>query len=416
MPKNFVVPRTPYWPELAHGLPLGARVVALRARSIHALDTERAETAERVEVLTRLGFEWQKANAPATSKRFDIVLSALKAYLAKHGDTQVPFPFVVPDGDAEWPEQAWGVKLGARVRAIRTQGTFVKNNPERRKLLDDLGFEWQSKDLRKSRQTSTSAGDERVDDDNTGGAAKSLKDAAAWEEPARRKQRRTLSDEEQAEIDELAAVATGANGNDEDDASVEADTEDDDSDSVDFGYWGNTWDGDLTHPHTALPPESHHIVLSMQHGGYKPGPTYDYVVTGDGPAAGSMIDFMAIKPSYMSVLQVGSRDCAIRARVKVVLRWRASRAVNFSVGLGRGTPSRRPSRSPKSCGRRACSGRPAARRASAGKSMVTIRSQRRCHTGAGAELSSSFFFQTHHLTSSPRASRSRVFDVEPARV
>ena len=75
MPKNFVVPRTPYWPELAHGLPLGARVVALRARSIHALDTEGAETAERVEVLTRLGFEWQKANAPATSKRFDIVLS-----------------------------------------------------------------------------------------------------------------------------------------------------------------------------------------------------------------------------------------------------------------------------------------------------------------------------------------------------
>ena len=136
MPKNFVVPRTPYWPELAHGLPLGARVVALRARSIHALDTEGAETAERVEVLTRLGFEWQKANAPATSKRFDIVLSALKAYLAKHGDTQVPFPFVVPDGDAEWPEQAWGVKLGARVRAIRTQGTFVKNNPERRKLLE----------------------------------------------------------------------------------------------------------------------------------------------------------------------------------------------------------------------------------------------------------------------------------------
>ena len=109
--------------------------------------------------------------------------TALKAYLAKHGDTQVPFPFVVPDGDAEWPEQAWGVKLGARVRAIRTQGTFVKNNPERRKLLDDLGFEWQSKDLRKSRQTSTSAGDERVDDDNTGGAANSLKDAAAWEEP-----------------------------------------------------------------------------------------------------------------------------------------------------------------------------------------------------------------------------------------
>ena len=383
MPKNFVVPRTPYWPELAHGLPLGARVVALRARSIHALDADNAETAERVEVLTRLGFEWQKTTAPATSKRFEIVLTALKAYVAKHGDTQVPFPFVVPDGDAEWPEQAWGVKLGARVRAIRTQGTFVKNNPERRKLLDDLGFEWQQRDLRKSRQASKSAGDKaRALDDDKDGTAKPLKDAAAWEEPAKRKKRRTLSDEEQAEIDELAAVAIGANGDNEDDEStVEADNEDDDS--VDFGYWGNTWDGDLTHPHTALPPESHHIVLSMQHGGYKPGPTYDYVVTGDGPAAGSMIDFMAIKPSYMSVLQVGSGDCTIRARVQVVLRWFASRAMNSWAR--RGTLSRRRSRNPKSCGRRACSGRPAARRASAGRSMVTMRSQRRCHTGAGEE-------------------------------
>ena len=123
MPKNFVVPRTPYWPELAHGLPLGARVVALRARSIHALDTEGAETAERVEVLTRLGFEWQKATAPATSKRFEIVLTALKAYVAKHGDTQVPFPFVVPDGDG-WAVGARGLRLGAQVSALRSKPSF----------------------------------------------------------------------------------------------------------------------------------------------------------------------------------------------------------------------------------------------------------------------------------------------------
>ena len=33
--------------------------------------------------------------------------------------------------------------MGARVNAVRSQGTFVRTNPERRAQLDDLGFEWE---------------------------------------------------------------------------------------------------------------------------------------------------------------------------------------------------------------------------------------------------------------------------------
>jgi hypothetical protein len=31
------------------------------------------------------------------------------------------------------------MRLGIRVNAIRSQQTFIRNNPERRKILEDLG-------------------------------------------------------------------------------------------------------------------------------------------------------------------------------------------------------------------------------------------------------------------------------------
>jgi hypothetical protein len=78
----------------------------------------------------------------ASEARFQKVFSALVTYKKIYGDLLVPQPFVVPDQSSDWPKESWGLRLGARVNAIRSQGTFVNNNPERRTMLDDIEFAW----------------------------------------------------------------------------------------------------------------------------------------------------------------------------------------------------------------------------------------------------------------------------------
>jgi hypothetical protein len=80
--------------------------------------------------------------AAANDARFQNVYDALVTYQNMYGDLLVPQPFVVPEKSAEWPENTWGLRLGARVNAIRSQGTFVSTNSDRQQLLDDLGFVW----------------------------------------------------------------------------------------------------------------------------------------------------------------------------------------------------------------------------------------------------------------------------------
>jgi hypothetical protein len=78
----------------------------------------------------------------ASEARFQKVYSALVTYKKIYGDLLVPQPFIVPDQSADWPKESWSLRLGARVNAIRSQGTFVNNNPERRTMLDDIEFAW----------------------------------------------------------------------------------------------------------------------------------------------------------------------------------------------------------------------------------------------------------------------------------
>jgi hypothetical protein len=67
----------------------------------------------------------------------------LLAYKQEHGDLEVPMLFVV-SSEAPWPEEAWGIKLGYSVNNIRGSGHYVKDHPERRLVLDALGFRWNS--------------------------------------------------------------------------------------------------------------------------------------------------------------------------------------------------------------------------------------------------------------------------------
>lgn len=83
-----------------------------------------------------------KGRLSANDKRFYMVYAALANYRKLYGDLMVPQPFVVPSQTNRWPEDLWGIRLGARVNAIRSQGTFVNNYPDRRGQLDKLGFIW----------------------------------------------------------------------------------------------------------------------------------------------------------------------------------------------------------------------------------------------------------------------------------
>jgi len=140
VPPNFVVPDCEPWPDSTRGLPLGKIVPTVRSKSY----LERHPEARAA--LTSLGFAPDVGTA-ANDLRYRRVYDALVRYKEIHGDLLVPQPFTVPesdgDGAREWPEEVRGLRLGARVNAIRSQGTFVRADPRRREELDDLGFVWE---------------------------------------------------------------------------------------------------------------------------------------------------------------------------------------------------------------------------------------------------------------------------------
>jgi hypothetical protein len=135
VPTEFTVPDAEPWPEYTRGLPLGRNIEQLRS------PTYLKKYPGAKEKLEEIGFETDKILS-ANDKRFQAVYLALERYKEIYGDMLVPQPFVVPSGSSDWPKESWGLRLGARVNAIRSQGTFIKNNPEREEMLDELGFVW----------------------------------------------------------------------------------------------------------------------------------------------------------------------------------------------------------------------------------------------------------------------------------
>ena len=136
IPPNFVVPDCEPWPESTRGLPLGKIMPTVRGK---AYLKQHPEAAEK---LLSLGFKPEVKTA-ANDLRYQRVYDALVRYKELFGDLNVPQPFTVPEDGDDWPESARGLRLGARVNAIRSQGTFVKSNPSRREELDALGFAWE---------------------------------------------------------------------------------------------------------------------------------------------------------------------------------------------------------------------------------------------------------------------------------
>ena len=135
VPSNYEVPDCEPWPDSTRGLPLGKIIPVVRTKAYYKQHPE-AEAK-----LNSLGFQPDVTTA-ANDLRYQRVYDALVKYQELYGDLLVPQPFTVPDSE-EWPEEVRGLRLGARVNAIRSQGTFVKSNTVRRDELDELGFIWE---------------------------------------------------------------------------------------------------------------------------------------------------------------------------------------------------------------------------------------------------------------------------------
>mmetsp|Transcript_26212 Transcript_26212/g.61598 ORF Transcript_26212/g.61598 Transcript_26212/m.61598 type:complete len:573 (-) Transcript_26212:894-2612(-) len=149
---NVLVPSTfavPYgddrWPESCWGIALGSSVYKIRNRGDH-LGGRNPSAWSRRSQLDALGFVWD-----ADEARFSRFRAALEWFgrLEQRRDRNhhsggalmVPSRFVVPQSDADaWPEDLRGYRLGERCAQVRQKELYVKNRPDRIRILADLGF------------------------------------------------------------------------------------------------------------------------------------------------------------------------------------------------------------------------------------------------------------------------------------
>jgi len=152
VPINFVVPEAPReflaaedwpWPEHLWGVPLGQRLKEIRVNRTYL---KGKDGPQRRRQLDALGFIWN-----TSEHRFQVFYAALQHYaqLNKSGvysekgkpkELQVPSTFTIQSGDNAWPSQLWEFDLGRKCAGVRTQNLYVKKDPDRLKMLEQLGF------------------------------------------------------------------------------------------------------------------------------------------------------------------------------------------------------------------------------------------------------------------------------------
>lgn len=146
VPKSFNVPHgDKTWPKATWGIHLGRAVFQIRSRN----DFMRgANAGSRRAQLDRIGFVWD-VNDHLFRKFYYALRHFAKLERLKSPETgmykplRVPSTFVVPSGEENgWPEDFWDYPLGEKCNAVRSKKLYVKNNPERQAVLEELGFQW----------------------------------------------------------------------------------------------------------------------------------------------------------------------------------------------------------------------------------------------------------------------------------
>lgn len=148
VPVSFIVPREDDWPKACWDFPLGDFAHRIRFRN----DFVTGKNAhERRSQLDGLGYVWD-----VNEYKYMKFFRALKIFdkLEKKRTVQsttsrefstirVPSKFVVPSGHENgWPEDLWDYQLGAKTMAVRQKQLYVKNHPDRKRQLEEIGFRW----------------------------------------------------------------------------------------------------------------------------------------------------------------------------------------------------------------------------------------------------------------------------------
>jgi len=137
VPASFVVPRHDDWPKACWDLQLGSIVQRLRVR--HDFLTGENNAIKRKKQLDGLGFVWDVSEYNFV--RFFRALRHFDRLKRENSSLRVPSKFVVPSGHENgWPPDMWDYPLGARCMAVRQKQLYVKNHPDRKQALEDIGF------------------------------------------------------------------------------------------------------------------------------------------------------------------------------------------------------------------------------------------------------------------------------------
>ncbi|CAM9836860.1 unnamed protein product, partial [Discosporangium mesarthrocarpum] len=135
--RGYVVPELGEgWADEHRGLRLGKKVYNMDFWSKHVRDrpNRRAE-------LDKLGFVWGRLQ-----DEYNIFLEGLLVYNELKGSLLVPQKFICPP-EPPWPMSCWGMKLGAKVAAVRTRNLYVKQKVDRWYQLNAMGFVWDLSDV-----------------------------------------------------------------------------------------------------------------------------------------------------------------------------------------------------------------------------------------------------------------------------
>ena len=128
---EFIVPSTSEWSTDLHGKSYTEIFLAdLQDRTFYS------ETNRRYLQRFNISLPWHYE-----TYMFNITVQALDTYSRLHNDLLVPQSFIVPK-TSYWPLSCWNLPLGQLVFRIRNKKAFIKSFPNRKEILNEMGFIW----------------------------------------------------------------------------------------------------------------------------------------------------------------------------------------------------------------------------------------------------------------------------------
>jgi len=115
IPSRFDIPNSESWPKMVRGYKLGSLAEKLR--------NDDKKFAEYRSILDKLGFDFSKYKVVVSPEH---ALEAIKIFISMHGSFMyMPYDYIIPMNDPQWPKHLWGLKLALLRANIRRHKTLV---------------------------------------------------------------------------------------------------------------------------------------------------------------------------------------------------------------------------------------------------------------------------------------------------